>query len=177
MAVITAVQAGGAELVAFLDLIAWSEGTSLCAQTKCDGYDVIVTGADGRREIFADFSSHPFMNRSPKLIRAANPAIPGSKPLYSDAAGRYQFMRRSWVQLALQLKLGDFSPLSQDRAALELVRERGAIKLLGEGRVQEAIAACSNIWASMPGNNYAQPGGKKMVDLMGKYSQLRGSVA
>ncbi|SEG56178.1 Muramidase (phage lambda lysozyme) [Bryocella elongata] len=168
MAVITAEQAGGAELVAFLDLIAWSEGSD---------YNVIVTGADGRREIFTDFSEHPFMNRSPKLIRAANPLVAGSKPLYSDAAGRYQFMRRGWIQLALQLKLGDFSPLSQDRAALELMRERGALRLLGQGRVQEAIAACSNIWASMPGNTYAQPGGKKMVDLMGKYSQLRGSVA
>lgn len=46
-------------LQAFLDMLAVSEGTSTSPITRCDGYDVIVTGADRKPEIFSDFRMHP----------------------------------------------------------------------------------------------------------------------
>ncbi|WP_445513390.1 hypothetical protein, partial [Streptococcus pneumoniae] len=60
MAKITANEAGGSNVLAFLDMLAWSEGTSTSPATKEQGYDVIVTGADRKSEIFNDYSVHPF---------------------------------------------------------------------------------------------------------------------
>ena len=53
-------------IVAMLDLVAWSEGTQLHPLTKCNGYDVIVTGDDGMHT-FTDFSTHRQLGRT--LIR------------------------------------------------------------------------------------------------------------
>ena len=72
---------------AFLTMLAISEGTATSPITKCNGFDVIVTGADGNPEIFTDFSDHPFNNgRKSKIIN--------SNGLTSNASGRYQFMLR-----------------------------------------------------------------------------------
>lgn len=79
MARITAQEAGGQNIVAFLDMLAWSEGTDNGSQpTKQNGYDVMVGGA-----LFTDLSKHPA-----KLVRL-NPK------LASTAAGRYQFLSRT----------------------------------------------------------------------------------
>lgn len=135
---------------AFLDMLAHSEGTSTHPATKCNGYDVIVTGIDGKPEVFTDFSDHPFANgRKPKQIN--------KRGLASSASGRYQFLIRDWEHYKNALKLPDFGPESQDKWALRLIGERGAIKLIDEGRFEEAVAKCSNLWASLPGAGYGQP--------------------
>jgi muramidase (phage lysozyme) len=141
---------GGLNMAAFLDMLAWSEGTSTNPATACDGYDVIVTGRDGRAEIFSDFSAHPFANgRSSKVIN--------SRGLTSNASGRYQFMLRDYKHYKTLLKLPDFGPLSQDKWAVQLIKERGAIPDIGVGNLRKAITRCSNIWASLPGAGYGQP--------------------
>ncbi|HGE5970355.1 TPA: glycoside hydrolase family protein, partial [Escherichia coli] len=55
-----------------------------------------------------------------------------------------------------QLALPDFSPLSQDRLAIQLIRERGALDDIRAGRIERAISRCRNIWASLPGAGYGQ---------------------
>ena len=49
---------------AFLDMLAWSEGTDNRRQTRNHGYDVIVGG-----ELFTDYSDHPrkLVTLNPKL--------------------------------------------------------------------------------------------------------------
>jgi muramidase (phage lysozyme) len=134
---------------AFLDMLAFSEGT--CADkhplTKHDGYDVIVTGSDGP-EIFEDFSEHPFVGRKPKHI---------SGKLYSTASGRYQFMRVHWEHYRDALSLHDFGPDSQDKWAIQLIRERSALPLIDAGDFDAAVYKVRNIWASLPGAGYNQP--------------------
>lgn len=150
MPFISDTQSGDIHLCAFLDMIAWSEGTSnvIHPLTIMDGYDVIVTGVDGL-EIFTDFSTHPFSRgRAPKHITGS---------LFSSASGRYQFMRAHWVHYKNQLKLADFGPLSQDLWAIQLIRERQALTDIKALRIGEAISRCSNIWASFPGAGYGQP--------------------
>ncbi len=49
------------------------------------------------------------------------------------------------------LRLPDFSPQSQDWAALHLIRERGAMSAVDAGRLSMAIDLCAAIWASLPG--------------------------
>jgi muramidase (phage lysozyme) len=135
-------------LAAFLEMLAWSEGTSTSPATLCDGYDVIVTGADKQPEIFYDFSQHPFASgRKSKLIR------PG---LTSNASGRYQFMLKHWKHYRDLLKLPDFGPMSQDRWAIQLIKERGALADIEAGRFASAVKKCRNIWASLPGAGYGQ---------------------
>lgn len=135
---------------AFLDMLAVSEGTSTSPATKCNGYDVIVTGIDKQPEVFTDFSTHPFANgRKSKVIN--------SKGLTSNASGRYQFMLKDWAHYRDQLGLPDFGPASQDKWALQLIRERGALPLIDAGKFDLAVARVRNLWASLPGAGYGQP--------------------
>jgi muramidase (phage lysozyme) len=132
MPIITAQQAGGIEVVAMLDTIAWAEGTSTSPITKVDGYDVIVTSVLGAT-VFTDFSTHPMLGKQPLVIRR----VP---LLRSDAAGRYQLMARYFPIYKAQLKLPDFSPLSQDLIAIQQMKERKAYAALQAGDVEAAIA-------------------------------------
>ncbi len=168
MARITPQQAGGVNVVAFLDMLAWSEGTSNSPATKNQGYDVIVTGIDRQPEVFTDYSVHPFSRgRRSKVIRNG---------LTSNASGRYQFMLRDYAHYKAQLQLPDFGPLSQDLWAIQLIRERRALPLISAGRIPEAIRAVSNIWASLPGAGYGQPE-HALSKLLTAYRRAGGVVA
>lgn len=134
-------QALNAQRKAFLDMLAWSEGTDKPGQpTKNRGYDVIVGGS-----LFASYADHPR-----KLID-----LPRLK-IKSTAAGRYQLLARYWDAYRKQLGLNDFSPANQDAVALQQIKERGALPLIDRGDIRQAIDRCSNIWASLPGAGYGQ---------------------
>lgn len=135
---------------AFLAMLAYAEGTSTHPTTRHNGYDVVVTGMDGKPETFLDFSTHPFANGRPaKQIN--------SNGLYSTASGRYQFLVRHWKHYKAQLHLQDFGPDSQDLWALQLIRERQALPLIDGGNLREAINAVRTLWASLPGSGHGQP--------------------
>lgn len=148
------------KLKAFLDLIGWSEGAD---------YGTIVTGVDGP-ETFTDFSDHPFAKGRPAKIVRHVPL------LTSTASGRYQLLLRFWRAYQQMLNLSDFSPASQDAVAIRQIEERGAISMIEAGDIHSAISACSNIWASLPGNDYGQAGGHTMDELMSKYQELLGEA-
>ena len=135
---------------AFLDMLAVSEGTSTSPATQDNGYDVIVTGADRKPEVFTDYSTHPFAGgRKSKTINR--------RGLTSNASGRYQFMLKDWAHYKKQLSLPDFGPASQDLWAIQLIRERGALPLIDAGSFALAVARVRNLWASLPGAGYGQP--------------------
>ena len=118
---------------AFLDMLAWSEGTDTRRQkTRNHGYDVIVGG-----ELFTDYPITPrkLVTLNPKQNQQA-PTLPASFPLVD--AYRKQF------------GLKDFSPKSQDAVALQQIKERGALPMIDRGDIRQAIDRCSNIWASLP---------------------------
>jgi muramidase (phage lysozyme) len=75
-----------------------------------DKYNVRFGGKDGP-QTFDDFSKHPGI-----MVERADGRM-------SSAAGRYQFTLTTWNQVAAELGLTDFSPESQDRAALHLARK------------------------------------------------------
>lgn len=52
-------------VAAFLDMLAFSEETATHPLTRNQGYDVVVTGIDGKPEIFTDYSDHPFEHGRP----------------------------------------------------------------------------------------------------------------
>ncbi|AIJ10545.1 MULTISPECIES: glycoside hydrolase family 24 protein [Edwardsiella] len=144
---------------AFLDMLAWSEETDNGRQpTKDHGYDVIVGGS-----LFTDYSDHPR-----KLI-TLNPS------LKSTAAGRYQLLSKWWDAYRAQLGLKDFSPASQDAVALQQIKERGALPLIDNGNIRQAIDRCSNIWASLPGAGYGQFE-HKAESLIAKFKEVGGKL-
>lgn len=154
---------------AFLDMIAASEGTSTSTATRNNGYDVIVTGADCKPEVFTDYSNHPFANGRPSKVI-------NSRGLTSNASGRYQFMLRDWAHYRGLLALPDFGPDSQDAWALQLIRERKALPMIDTGRFADAVAACRNLWASLPGAGYGQKE-NALASLQAVYLKSGGQLA
>lgn len=124
-------------LCAFLDMIAWSEGT---LGRGDDGYNVLVGGS-----LFDSYADHPR-----KLVDLPNLGIK------STAAGRYQLLARYFDAYKAQLGLPDFSPASQDAIAIQQIRERRALEAIAAGDLAEAVRRCRNIWASLPGAGYGQ---------------------
>lgn len=154
---------------AFLDMLAVSEGTSTSRYTKCDGYDVIVIGVDGVHELITDFSTHPFANGRPSKVF-------NSRGETSSASGRYQFMKKDWAHYRDQLGLPDFGPESQDKWALQLIRERSALEAIDSGNFETAVFRCKNIWASLPGAGYGQHE-NSMSKLRNAYIDAGGTFA
>lgn len=151
---------GGSNVRAFLDMIAFSEGTDNGTQrTKNCGYDVIVGGS-----LLTDYGDHPR-----KLVPLPRYGIK------SSAAGRYQFIRKTWDDLVRALGLPDFSPESQDLAAIELIRRRGALGAVIAGDFAKAVNLCRKEWASLPGAGYGQHE-QKLDRLLAAYKRAGGRL-
>ena len=155
--------------LAFLAMLAVSEGTSTSPVTKNNGYDVVVTGVDGKPEVFIDYSDHPFNKGRPSKVI-------NSRGLTSNASGRYQFMLRDWRHYRERLNLMNFGPDSQDLWAIQLIRERGALPLIDAGNFALAVARCSNLWASLPGAGYGQHE-NQITKLEAAYTDAGGELA
>jgi len=151
-------------LRAFLDMLAWSEGTSTSKYTRDRGYDIVVGGIDSPNT-FSSYASHP------AVLVTVN-----SKGLKSTAAGRYQLLHRYWLAYRDLLKLPDFSPASQDAIAIQQIKERRALADIEAGRIESAIGKCANIWASLPGAGYGQRE-HKIADLLAAYAKAGGDLA
>lgn len=148
-----------AQVKAFLDMLSWSEGTSLIKGSD-NGYNVVVGGG-----LFNGYADHPqIMVDLPKL---------GIK---SSAAGRYQLLGRYWKVYKAQLKLPDFGHDSQDAVAIQQIRECKALDDINEGRIESAINKCSRIWASLPGAGYGQHE-HKLGDLLNKFAEFGGNIS
>lgn len=152
---------------AFLAAIRHAEGTdqALDAYRVCFGY----------RHTLESFADHPTVTGEWRGESIANlgPAYNG---LVSSAAGAYQIIKPTWLALKAKLKLPDFSPASQDAAALELIAEVGASGAVARGDFQAAVYACNGIWASLPGSLAGQPQ-RSLSVLLGSYLAAGGSVA
>jgi muramidase (phage lysozyme) len=152
-------EAGGPEVCAFLDMIAFSElKPALLAQSD-DGYDVIVGSVPGKVLRFSDYSKHP--------ARFVYLPAYGVK---SSAAGRYQILLRTFEALQRQIGVTDFEPKTQDRCAIELIRGRKALDYVKEGRTELAVAICAKEWASLPGAGYRQHE-NALAALLGAYQR------
>lgn len=151
------IQGISANLSAFLDMLAFSEGTCRCGTN--DGYDVIVGGT-----LFTDFSKHPdvLVHLSPTLA--------------STAAGRYQLMARYWKPYCTQLGLSDFSPESQDAIAIQQIKECHALAAIEAGQIAQAVSLCAHIWASLPGAGYGQHE-NQLQALLERFTAVGGTLA
>lgn len=143
---------------AFLDMIAFSEGTSTVPGSD-DGYNVMVGGT-----LFEGYDDHPHV----KVQVNAN--------LVSTAAGRYQLLGKYFDAYKASLNLPDFSPASQDAIALQQIRECRALDDIDDGKFGQAVQKCAHIWASLPGAGYGQHE-NKLDRLQTAYLNAGGTLA
>lgn len=163
---------------AFLDVLAFAEGTREGQHklTVWDGYDVIVTGLEGP-EVFTSFAAHPFAPEYPGNGGQKRPSRKINKDgLTSNAAGRYQHMLKHWDHYRKALALPDFGPESQDKWALQLIREFGALPLIDAGNFTLAVQRVATLWASLPGAGHGQPE-RKLDRLETAYLSAGGQLA
>lgn len=146
---------------AFLDMLGASEGTIHYGNQ--DGYDVLFGGG-----LFVGFDDHPRKKITRKM---------GGRSITSTAAGRYQFLERTWDAIVKQYGFkGRFTPEAQDLAAIKLIKERRAYEDVLAGRFDIAVEKCRNIWASLPGAGYGQPE-HKLENLQASYLKAGGTIA
>jgi muramidase (phage lysozyme) len=152
---------GKPQVRALLNTLRYAEGTAGDA-----GYQTKFTGAK--------FDPNKSGWRHPRTIMGS----PGG--YRSDAAGAYQFLSTTWDGVQKELGLKDFSPKSQDIAALRLIERRGALDpfLKGEkfGVVMNKLAP---EWASLPttaGRSYYGQPVKKLGDLYNYYEGQKQTV-
>lgn len=119
---------------ALLRVIRAGEGTADEA-----GYRRIFGG-----QLFTSFADHP------RIVVRKNGYV-------SSAAGAYQFLSSTWDETRRVMRLTDFSPASQDLAAVGRIAARGALQDVIAGRFDLAIKKVNREWASMPGSPYGQP--------------------
>lgn len=162
MATLTAQEAGGHPILAFLDMLAVSElGTALLSASE-QGYNVIVGSTALKPILFHSYADHPR-----RLI-----SLPGLG-IKSTAAGRYQILARYYDHYRRQLGLASFSPANQDRIALQLIRECRAQDDILQGNIARAIHKCRSRWASLPGAGYGQPE-HSLSHLLAVYERANG---
>ena len=140
---------------AFLKAIRLGEGT-----TDDAGYFRIVGG-----QMFNDDSQHPNVRVFIKRYS-----------VWSTAAGAYQIIGPTWRGLVKQYGFEDFSPDSQDEAAVALIAGRKALDDVMAGRFDEAVRKCSLEWASLPGSTAGQRI-EDMASVKRVYTENGGTIA
>ena len=153
---------------AFLMALRLGEGTS-----AAHGYEILCGG--GRMKSFAQ---HPALLgwtgwRMP-LAMAAAAGFPNGA--VSTAAGAFQITRPTWKRVSAKCGLTDFTPASQDKAALQLIAEKGALGDVQAGRVELAVSKVRKIWASLPGAGYGQRE-VGMLAFVDKFKNAGGTLA
>lgn len=130
---------------AALDTIAWAEGGR---------YNNVYGGGT--------FSGNQHPNR---LVTAGGYS--------STAAGRYQFLFRTWNEVKNRLGMADFSPANQDIAAVDLIRQRGQLSNLLSGNFEGVLRGLGCAWAALP---YATCG-QKMRPLAQTMNYYRSALS
>jgi muramidase (phage lysozyme) len=120
-----------------LDVIASAEGVK-------HGYNTIFGN-----ERFGNLSAHPNVRKQFKQTNG--------RMNVTTAAGRYQFIKDTWDDASGRYGLRDFSPQSQDIAAIGLLMQNGALPYVLKGDFQTAVRKSGGTWASLPSSPYAQP--------------------
>ena len=157
-----------ARLKAFLYMIRYSEGT-----LGLGGYKTLYGG----RAWSGSDATHPaLMGWGGLVLSDAHCKGAGmASGCVSTAAGAYQFLRGTWTRLARRLSLPDFGEDSQDRAAIELIRESGALDDVLAGKFSIAVNKVRKVWASLPGAGYGQ-GERSMLALANVYNKALTSL-
>lgn len=156
-----------ASVAAFLFMIRACEHRYPTDVTNNAAYNIFYGG-----KRFSDLSDHPVITgeMNPVPLSDSMCIAAGLEPgCVSTAAGAYQLIRPTWKRIReISPRLPDFSPQSQDEAAIRLLDECGALRLIESGDIEGAINKASKIWASLPGSS-AKQNPKAMSYALNRY--------
>ncbi len=138
MRTVTAADVAHPNVRALLAVIRRGEGTA-----GDNGFRTLFGGG-----LFSSYADHPRQ----RITRTM-----GGRPITSTAAGAFQFLASTWDETARIMGLPDFTPASQERAAVGRIAARGALEDAKAGRIDAALQKVAREWASMPGSPYGQP--------------------
>lgn len=139
-----------ANLAAFLETLKVAEGNA--------GYNTLFGYGT-----FDSYERHP------------NVRVP-FRDTYSTAAGPYQINWPTYRDFAARLGLSDFTPETQDRIAVEIIRSEGALDDVYAGRFTDAIAKLGGRWASLPSSPADQPT-RSLDSLLAVFLKAGGTLA
>jgi lysozyme len=132
-------------------------------------YNIFYGGAR-----FKDMTDHPVLTGElkgvplPDHICAASGLSAGC---VSTAAGAYQIIKPTWNRVRnIEPKLLDFSPASQDEAAIRILKEGGVLPYIESGDIDTAIKKSSKIWASLP-YSQAQQNPKQLAYATDRFAE------
>ncbi|MES2251118.1 MAG: glycoside hydrolase family 104 protein [Pseudomonadota bacterium] len=161
-----------ANVRAFLEVIKRCEGTA----GQPDPYRVCYAYS----HTVQNMADHPAVTGEWTGVRLSDQQCAGvglGPGCVSTAAGAYQTIKPTWLAKKRQLGLPDFSAASQDAAAVQLLRDRGAFNRLAAGDLAGAVSAARREWASLPGANYAGQGMRTMAQVAAWYQDAGGTTA
>lgn len=146
---------------AFIRMIRVGEGT-----TGKSGYEKLFGGQSFIKDYSKNFDDHPNI----KIKRQG---------YTSSAAGAYQVMAYTWndkamIRIREKLQIRDFTPESQDRFCIALLRYKirsNPLLMICNGEIGKAIKKCSTEWASLPTSPYGQPV-KTMEESLRSYEKF-----
>jgi muramidase (phage lysozyme) len=140
------------EVRVFLKLIRYAE------HYGNDGGSYYVTYGGGR---FTDTSQHPFTGL-PAITKWGKT---------SSAAGAYQIKMDTYNDLKANGIICDFSPCSQDTAAIELIKAKKAMDLVTSSQIQAAIEVLNRTWTALPGGKHSNMPMDTAVKLYEKFER------
>lgn len=156
-----------ANVQAFLRTIRLCEGT----EGQPDPYRVCYA----YRHTVQNMAQHPAVTGEWKGERLTDEQCRGAglgPGCVSSAAGAYQITGTTWRGLGMP----DFSPASQDAAAVKLIARRGALDAVRAGNAAWAFVKCAPEWASLPGAGYAGQRMRTMEQVLAWYRESGGTT-
>lgn len=171
-------------LAAFLYMIRCCE--HLLANVKSDAcYGIFYSGVAGfnapefLNQRFTNYADHPVATGACRKVPlpaqvCLNAGL--SAGCGSTAAGAYQIILPTWQEVRkMAPALPDFSPASQDEAAIRLLMKRGAFEPLLNGDFDTALERASKEWASLPGSS-AKQNPKQRIYAIDRFNEYSGRV-
>jgi hypothetical protein len=164
---------GSSNVKAFLKTIRVCEGTypSVFGEADDNGYKRIVTGPQIRKshkdyKEFIALNEHSEQNNlvlkkvgsADRYFTNYTSPYKGHPRFYvqhdnssdtTSAAGAYQIVYKTWN--GLQIKLPDMTKTNQDKAAVQLLKDRNALKMIKAGQIMKALneTLITAEWASL----------------------------
>ena len=160
---------------AFLAMLRASEGTA-----DANGYRALYGHTPAAPRLAGSLNAHPVESgewRGAALTDAQCRGAGLGPGCITTAAGAYQMTLPTWTRMRQALGLKDFSPASQDQAALRLIADLGALQDIDAGRLETAVAKLNRTWASLPGAGYAGQPERSIASLRAVYAAAGGTIA
>lgn len=150
-------------LQAFLWTIRFAEG-----RDNRDGYRTMWSGdtfeVDSKLSPYYNYRNRP------------TDVYIGPGGIVSSAAGAYQLRVKVWEWCQEQLNLPDFSPASQDKAAIFLLGLTNSLENIKKGNFAQAIYQNRKTWTSLPGSGDTRRSIKTYGQLLNVYKSAGGKV-